>query len=93
MNKKDILYKQKNTRLYNYHNLDRLYLEVIVRQIYWNRRKLNLPVTRTFTSYKREIVAHQRLYKLHLFRKHTIDCDLEENIKKWKDIIYYIIGV
>lgn len=43
-------------------------------------------------SYIREIKAHNRLYKLGLWKSHTIDTDLEEDIKPIKAFIYWIIG-
>ena len=52
----------------------------------------DLPQTRTEKSYCNEIKAHNRLYKLHLFRKHTKDTDLEEPISKFMEIIYSILG-
>ena len=53
----------------------------------------NLPTTRTRKSYIAETKAHNRLYKLGLFKKHTKNCDLEEDIKLWKEIVYFIIGI
>jgi hypothetical protein len=64
-----------------------------VRNIIKKRVDLDYITTRTLKSYIRETKAHIRLYKLGLFRKHTRNCDLEENIKLWKEIIYFIIGV
>ena len=53
----------------------------------------NLPTKRSRRSYIAETKAHNRMYKLGLFKKHTKNCDLEEDIKLWKEIIYFIIGV
>lgn len=64
-----------------------------VEDIINERVDMDLETTRTLKSYIRETKAHNRLYKLGLFRKHTKNCDLEENIKCWKEIIYFIIGV
>jgi len=64
-----------------------------VEDIINERVDMDLKTTRTLKSYIRETKAHNRLYKLGLFRKHTRNCDLEENIKWWKEIIYFIIGV
>lgn len=64
-----------------------------VKKIIEKRQEKKLPISRTLKSYIRETKAHIRLYKLGLFRKHTKNCDLEENIKLWKEIIYFIIGL
>lgn len=63
-----------------------------VRNIIKKRVDLDYITTRTMKSYIRETKAHNRMYKLHLFRKHTKNTDLEENIKLWKEIVYFIIG-
>lgn len=47
---------------------------------------------RSIKSWVREWKAHNRLYKLGLFRSHTKDCDLEEHEAWWKLLIYNIIG-
>lgn len=47
---------------------------------------------RSVNSWVREWKAHNRLYKLGLFKEHTIDCDLEENEKWYRLIAYLIIG-
>lgn len=36
--------------------------------------------------------AHNRLYRLGLFRSHTRDCNLEENEKLHRLIAYQILG-
>lgn len=64
-----------------------------VRKIIAKREEKGLPVSRSLRSYIAETKAHNRLYKLGLFRKHTKDTDLEEKIKKWLEIIYFIIGM
>lgn len=48
---------------------------------------------RTLKSWVKEWKAHNRLYKLGLFRNHTKDCDLEENEKWWRLLAYQILGV
>lgn len=81
-----------NTKIYNCYKLKRKEQNKIIENIMKFRLRKNLPVTRSFNSYKRELKAHKRLYILGLFRNHTKDCDLEEHIKTWKRIIYFIIG-
>lgn len=65
---------------------------VVVPEIIYYRLKKYLPVTRTNRSYEREIKAHNRLYKLGLYKDHTKDCNLEEPIKWYRELIYFIIG-
>lgn len=65
---------------------------VVVPEIIYYRLKKYLPVNRTNKSYEREIKAHNRLYKLGLYKDHTKDCNLEENIKWYYELIYFIIG-
>ena len=48
---------------------------------------------RTIESWIREWKAHNRLYKLGLFRSHTKDCDLEEDEKLHRLLIYRILGI
>lgn len=64
-----------------------------IQNIINKRVDMNLKTTRTLKSYIRETKAHNRLYKFGLFKKHTKNCDLEENIKWWKEIVYFIIGI
>lgn len=80
------------TKIYNCYELKRKDIKSLINQMIIERRKLNYPITRTNRSYEKELKAHILMYKLHLFRAHTEDCDLEEHIKKWKQIIYYMIG-
>ena len=47
---------------------------------------------RTIKSWIKEWKSHNRLYKLGLFTNHTKDCDLEENEKIHRLIIYEILG-
>lgn len=47
---------------------------------------------RTMKSLIREWRAHNVLYTLHLFRKHTKDCDFESKQKLRIKIIYFILG-
>ncbi len=47
---------------------------------------------RTIKSWIKEWKAHNRLYRLGLFKSHTKDCDLEENEKTHRLIAYEILG-
>lgn len=86
-----VTYKRNLTKIYDSYLMADVKKQV--EDIINKRVDMGLETTRTLTSYIRETKAHNRLYKLGLFRKHTKNCDLEENIKWWKEIIYFIIGV
>ncbi len=47
---------------------------------------------RTMKSWLKEWKAHNRLYRLGLFKNHTKDCDLEENEKIYRLMVYEILG-
>lgn len=47
---------------------------------------------RSLKNLKREWISHNRMYKLHLFRSHTKDCDFESKQKLWVKIVYFIWG-
>lgn len=84
-----IIYTEANTKIIDSYKYD---VSNVVKTMLQERMEKNLPITRTFISYAREIKAHNRLYKLGIARSHTKDCDCEENIKKSKDILFRIIG-
>ena len=86
-----VKYTKTLTTIYNSYLMKNVSQEV--KKIIEKRQEKKLPISRTLRSYIRETKAHNRLYKLGLFKKHTRNCDLEENIKWWKEIIYFIIGV
>ena len=67
-------------------------VEDLIDEIIATRKKKKYKVTRSKESYVREVKAHNRLYKLGLFKKHTMHTDLQENIVWWKEFIYWIIG-
>lgn len=47
---------------------------------------------RSIKSWIKEWKTHNRLYRLGLFKSHTKDCDLEENEKVHRLIVYEILG-
>lgn len=85
-----VQYTRNLTKIYDSYLLANVSKQV--EDIINERVDMGLDTTRTLKSYIRETKAHNRLYKLGLFRKHTKNCDLEENIKWWKEIIYFVIG-
>ena len=56
---------------------------------YWKNGELG--TKRDIFSYVKEWHAHNILYKLHLFRKHTKDVDLNENEGKFRLFCYGVI--
>ena len=83
---------EENTKIYDSYKLSNEEIKNIVVTIIYKRLKKYLSVTRTQRSYEREIKAHRRLYKLHYKVEHTKDTDLEEPIKWYRELIYFIIG-
>lgn len=63
-------------------------LEILI----WFKLKTNFHSKRTFDSWIREWKSHNRMYRLGMFRSHTKDCDLEENEKLYRRIIYWFLG-
>ena len=54
--------------------------------------RANIKYKRSIVAWINEWKAHNFLYNLHLFRKHTKDVDLQENESKFRLLIYEIIG-
>ena len=75
-------YKIKDKDIIKFVNL--LYLKSI---------DLGFKYTRSKRSWAKEIEAHNRLYRLGLFKYHTIDTDLSENESKFRLFIYTIISI
>lgn len=85
-----ISYSESNTHVEDSYKDTNIKLSVgyIIRERYLRK----LPQTRTFESYVREWKGHNNLYKLHLFRSHTKDVDLEEPSKWYLELIWWLIG-
>jgi hypothetical protein len=89
-----IIYTKTNTKIVNSYLLKtKTEINKIVMKILSERESKNLPITRNFESYVREIKAHNRLYNLGLFRSHTKDTDLNENQSKFMEIIFTILSI
>ena len=86
-----ITYTENNTHVEDSYLAKDIKFEVgcIIRERYLQF----LPVTRAFESYVCEWKGHNRLYNLHLFRKHTKDVDLDENMSMIWEIIWRVIGI
>lgn len=87
----NIEYNKKKTTIYDSYLMKNVSKEV--KKIIKERKEKGYKTNRSLNSYIRETKAHNRLYKLGLFKKHTKNTDLEENIKLWKEIAYFIIGI
>ena len=87
----NIEYNKKKTTIYDSYLMKNVSKEV--KEIIKERKEKGYKTNRSLNSYIRETKAHNRLYKLGLFKTHTKNTDLEENIKLWKEIAYFIIGI
>ena len=85
-----IEYSEDNTHVVDSYKVENINLSVgyIIRERYLR----HLKVTRSFESYVREWRGHNRLYNLHLFRSHTKDVDLDENMSMFWEVVWLIIG-
>ena len=81
------------TKIYDCYKYSDNELKEILTDALLERFEKNYSVNRTLKSYFRELLAHKRLYKIHIARSHTKDADLEENINKCFEFSFNIIGV
>lgn len=89
-----IIYTENTTKIIDSYKLKtNQKIEAIAYEIELTRLQKKIPQTRTIKSYAREIKAHNRLYKLGLFKNHTKDTDLEEKTNKVKELIYTILSI
>lgn len=90
-----ILYYVDTTKITNSYLLNDEEIKKIAEQIEFARHtKYDWKCIhiRNQESYINEIKAHNNLYRLGLFKSHTIDTDLEENLNPIKALIYWLIG-
>lgn len=88
-----IYYSTNNTHIVNSYKMsNKRDMLKEINHIRYTRIKNNLPISRSNKSYLREWIAHNRLYKLGLFKNHTTDVDFEEPIKWYYELIYFILG-
>ena len=89
-----VRYLKGKTKIYDSYLIKNKDVSERIDEILLTRKCIkNLPIKRSRRSYITETKAHNRMYKLGLFKSHTKNCDLEEDIKLWKEIVYRIIGV
>ena len=90
-----IQYYQDNTKVTNSYKLTDEEIKKISSQIAFARNvKYDWKCIhkRKAGSYIKEIKGHNNLYKLGLYKSHTIDTDLEENQSILNKIIWWLIG-
>ena len=91
----DIIYFKDSTKVTNSYLLSNDEVEKVASEIEYSRSckfDWKCIYLRNKKSYINEIKAHNNLYKMGLFKRHTIDTDLEEKITIIKKIIYFILG-
>jgi hypothetical protein len=79
--------KTNNIKVLNPHELTTK-AEILA---YLNTLPLEL-VNRSKKSCLNEWIAHNRLYKLGLFKTHTVDCDLSKDEKLRRRICYWFLS-
>lgn len=87
----NIKYDENNVCILNsYQVKNKEYMELILNKFV---EKTGYKSKRSIKSWLKEWKAHNRLYRLGLFRTHTRDCDLEENEKLHRLFIYQVLGI
>ncbi len=86
-----IIYDNKDIKIINSYKIKTEREMIAILKTFKNRT--GFQSKRTLKSWIKEWKAHNRLYKLGLFKSHTIDCDLEENEKWWRLLAYQILGI
>lgn len=87
----NVIYTEDNTHVvdsYKYTDIERKVMYILR-----ERHLQHLKVTRTFESYVREWKGHNNLYHLHIARSHTKDVDMQEDISKFEELIWMVIGI
>lgn len=76
--------KIHNGYKYNDKNIQEEFIKLVLPKYFFGYRDMK--------SYMNEWRAHNILYKLHLFRSHTVDTDLNVNETKFRRAIYWLIS-
>lgn len=87
----EIQYNSKNVRIMDSYQVRNVKDMIIVLRLF--KIKTDYRSKRSLKSWIKEWKTHNRLYRLGLFRSHTKDCDLEENEKLHRLIVYQILGI
>ena len=88
-----MIFRPRYTVILDCYNYSDKEIKKLGEEIIRKRKLQGLIVTRTPRSYASEIKIHKRLYNLGILRKHTKDCDCEENIDIILKIFYFIMGI
>lgn len=86
----NIEYNSANVRILESHKIKSKTFMKLILEIF--KIRTGFVSKRSINSWVREWKAHNRLYKLGLFKEHTKDCDLEENEKIHRLMVYWILG-
>lgn len=85
-----IQYNNSNVRIINSYKVkSRAYMKMVLQEFL---KQTGYKSKRSIKSWLKEWKAHNRLYNLGLYKTHTVDCDLEENEKLHRLIIYEFLG-
>lgn len=87
----EIQYNSQNVRIVNSYEVRNVKDMIIILRLF--KIKTDYCSKRNLKSWIKEWKAHNRLYRLGLFRSHTKDCDLEENEKLHRLMAYQILGI
>lgn len=91
----EIKYFEDYTKITNSYLLTNKEIEEVAEEIEfsrYNKYDWKCKHLRNKVSYIEEIKSHNRLYKIGLFRSHTVDTDLEEDLNTFEKITYFILG-
>ena len=91
--KTKVEYSEKVTKVYDSYTYSDSEIRQAVKEIIEKRKELELPVTRSESSYVSEWKTHNRLYKIGYQRSRTKDVDLEEEIDSTHNFLYSIFGL
>ena len=91
--KTKVEYSEKVTKVYDSYTYSDSEIKQAVKEIIEKRKELELPVTRSESSYVSEWKSHNRLYKIGYQRSRTKDVDLEEEIDSTRNFLYSIFGL
>ena len=91
--KTKVEYSEKVTKFYDSYTYSDSEIKQAVKEIIEKRKELELPVTRSESSYVSEWKSHNILYKIGYQRSRTKDVDLEEEIDSTRNFLYSIFGL